>query len=195
MNNSEFLAKAIEHLVSEGKSIKLANRKQVQINGVKTGGYYNSDEIAVAIKRKDWFETFVHEYCHFLQELDSNYEPNEDGWEDYDSWLLGKKRLANKTVEKYTNAIRDNEIDCEKRVVKLIEKYQLLIDKKRYIQKANVYALFYTLATKYRTWYKGKSPCAIKELADMMPTTFRESWDDVPEEFERIVKKQCFKLQ
>jgi hypothetical protein len=195
MNKSEFLAKAIEHLISEGKSIKLANRNHVQIDGVKTGGYCTSDGIVVAVKREYWFETFIHEYCHFLQELDPDYNPSEDDWEDYDYWLLGKKRLSKKTVERHTNAIREMEIDCEKRVVKLIEEYQLPIDKKRYIQEANVYALFYTLATKYRMWYKGESPCAIKELADMMPTTFRKTWDDVPKEFERIVKERCFKLK
>lgn len=195
MNQSQFLAKAIEHLIEQGKSVKLINRKSVSCSGIPTGGYCTGSGISVAVKHNYWFETFVHEYCHFLQEQDENYNPDETGWEEYDEWLLGKKELAEKQLAKYTKDIRDCEVDCEKRVVQLIKKYRLPIKEKLYIQEANTYALFYTLATKYRMWYdKGESPCGIPELVGLMPTEFKKSWNRVPREFERIVREKCFKL-
>ena len=195
MTKSEFLALAIEHMIDEGMSIKLIAKNSVMCDGVATGGYCSGSGITVATKRSDWFETFIHEYCHVLQDLDETYEPTEDeSWGYYDAWLLGKKKLSAEAVTQCTNAIRANEMDCERRVVQLIHKYNLPINEGRYIQKANSYGLFYTVAAKYRSWYKGTSPGQIDELVDMMPREFKKYWHRVPKKFEQIVKERCFKL-
>ena len=200
MKKFEFLGKAIEHLVSEGKSIKLINRKSVLCDGVPTGGFYTDNGMSLATKHNEWFEVFIHEYCHFLQELDKTYEPvkpnsdDESAWCSYDSWLKGDIELEPKILAKYTTIIRNCEIDCEKRTIELIKRNKLEIDTFRYTQEANVYALFYTLATKYRMWYVETGPLSIPELVDMMPTEIKKSWHRVPKEFERIVREKCFKL-
>lgn len=195
MNEEEFIGKAVKHLVSEGKSIRLIAGESVKCDGQPTGGFYCENGLNVATKSKAWFETFVHEYCHFLQELDKGYNPGDDGmWGEYDEWLSGGKTLSQKKLKLYTDKIRACEVDCEKRVVKLIREYDLPIDEKRYIQEANVYAQFYSLATKYRSWYKKVSPCSIEALADMMPTHFKRTWDNVPTKFENIVVDKCFNL-
>jgi len=194
MNKSEFLAMAIEHMISEGKSVKFIAKKLVLCDGVGTGGFCSLSGITVATKRDDWFETFIHEYCHILQELDTSYESEDDeGWYHYDNWLLGKKKLSKAAVKSATDAIRANEIDCERRVVELIKKHDLPIDAERYTQRANSYGLFYTVVAKHRKWYKGKAPGQVEKLVDMMPTTFKKYWHRVPKTFEKIVLEQCFK--
>jgi len=196
MNKYEFLGTAISHMIEHGKSVKLIHRKSVKCDGVATGGFCNENGITMATKQDSWFQLFVHEYCHFLQEIDDDYTENDDddAWNNYDHWLLGKCELKPEQIKRATKLIRDCEIDCEKRAVELIKKYNLPIDVERYTQEANVYALFYTLVSKYRMWYSGESPCSIKELADLMPTEFKSSWNRVPKKFEEIVKEKCFEM-
>jgi hypothetical protein len=201
MNIQSFVAKSIMHLVEKGFTVRLINEKRVKISkGFYSSGYCcDVDKELVVAVGKDaelWFEIFVHEYCHFLQWEDKAYEDGEAYvWDSFDRWISGRKSLVPRTVNKYVDIIRECEMDCEKRVVALIKKHNLPMDVDQYIQKANVYGLFYSVVAKHRKWYSpGKeAPTEIDELIQMMPTTFLSSWDDIPPEFEKIVVARCFR--
>ena len=93
-------------------------------------------------------------------------------------------------MKKYIRELRNCELDCEKRAVKLMKEYNLPIDIKKYIKQANAYVYFYNTMIDTRKWYK-KSPCIVKEILDIMPTKFERSYKSLPNKYLRLVKKYC----
>jgi hypothetical protein len=200
MNIQTFVAKSLMHLIEEGFTVRLVNDKRVKVaKGFYSSGYCCDvdKELVVAVGKDTdtWFQIYIHEYCHFLQHVDGAYSDSEPYvWDSFDRWIGKTKNLTDKTVKRYVDIIRECEMDCEARVVNLIKKHKLPIDVDNYIQKANVYGMFYSVVAKHRKWYapRKESPTEIEDLIQMMPTTFMDSWDDIPPEFEEIVVKRCF---
>lgn len=206
MTREEFVSFALKNLFKHGISVELdygkinakkenGNLSSSGANKIKSNGYFcEQDKILycrINDKDESWFEIFVHEYCHFLQHLDNKFT-NSSYWDDMDAWLLGKKkRLSRKRLDRCFRVVMNCELDCEKRAVKLIKRYNLPINVKTYTKKANVYILFYTMVRKYRKWYK-RLPTAIPELYNMMPSEeFWKTWNNPPKEFERIILQKC----
>ena len=81
----------------------------------------------------------------------------------------------------YINAGREIEIDCEKRTVEKIKKYDLPLDPIVYTQQSNTYLYWYTMVAKKRSWYKmGKELIYKKNLWSIMPTEFQEDYNKIP---------------
>jgi hypothetical protein len=107
-------------------------------------GYYDgqSKKLLVCKRNPNWLTIFVHEYSHFLQDIENckiyaRYNCLTPGPQEIvDRWIKGKKH-PKKKVKKAFNLIRELEMDCEKRSLQLIRKYNLPIDKIKYTQEAN----------------------------------------------------------
>jgi hypothetical protein len=196
-HQEEFIKKAKKHLRDNSIAVTIVNRKSVKLGGFRVSGYYCSVDkvLKCATDYPDWFQVFVHEYCHFLQDMDKNYKVYPDNiWEDYDLWLSHKLELSSWKINSYTDKIRADEMDCERRVLKLNEKHNLGIDKKKYIQEANTYGALYTFVKRYRHWPGGvDSPLRMQDLIATMPTSFKRNWEVVPRKFEEIITERCFK--
>jgi len=87
-----------------------------------------------------------------------------------EDWFNGKN-YDRKTLKQAFTLVRAMERDCEKRALKLIDEFQLNIDKKMYAKRANCYIYSHFIMEKkrkYRT-YK-KSPYFSKYVLKIMPS-------------------------
>lgn len=155
-------------------------------------GYFDDENrmihVAIGTKEaKDWFSTFVHEYCHFLQwssqspewiKSQESYNKNSDAF--LDDWLSGA--IESENIEGVLESIMELELDCEKRASEILQSYPDVIDSAEYIQKSNAYVAFYRQILLKRTWYNAeKAPYLNEEIYLKMPTVFLDTksyWDD-----------------
>jgi hypothetical protein len=174
----------------------------VKLDGYDCFGYFEShgDEgtlvVAKKVNKKDFFETLVHESCHMDQWIEKSKEWEvfancaEDSDERLHLWARCEISLKQKQVENYFDKYVNVEIDCEKRTVEKIKKYNLNIDTKRYIQKVNAFILFQrAILQKYRIYKRQKGnvpPYALKALVDQMPTRFVPDYSKVSRRLQKI---------
>ena len=147
---TEFVKHIRKHLEEYGFSLVFGKGRRVNVGGARCEGYFNYGKtkkerrIVVARKSQTWLYVLAHEYCHFLQ------------WLEYPSWYSNKFDISQDIVnnvsvgfinKKWTkrqirNAfllVAHNERDCERRTVKLLEKWDITFNKDVYIKKANLY--------------------------------------------------------
>jgi hypothetical protein len=134
----------------------------------------------------------VHEYCHLTQWVDKApvYTKASKYLIALDKWIEGKN-LPIEVVDAAIKGIVDLELDNEKRAVAMIRKYNLNIDKDKYIKKANAYLYFYHWMKETRRWSRSSNiPYKNKVIIDAMPITFRGSYDKLPNRFKKLYKQE-----
>ena len=122
--------------------------------GFVCAGYFddNIKTISVAKGNSLWLGVLAHEFAHCLQWQENSIEWQKDqecGNEVMEAWLNGKEV---KNLRKAINNIIALELDCEKRALKLIAKYDLPVNTPTYIQRANECILYYRWAQLVRKW-------------------------------------------
>jgi hypothetical protein len=122
---------------------------------IRCSGWFDADnaELVVAKKRSDFLEILAHEYCHLTQWREDipEWEVGIEGISNVDDWLHGRDV---DDIEKYIAAIRDLELDNEKRTVRIIKEWGLSIDPVAYTKRANAYIHFYNWMHYTRKWSK-----------------------------------------
>jgi len=201
MNNKvkKFIGEALIEMIENKVSINLLRKNIININDTCVNGFFSSKPLtfncAMAKLQKDWVPIFLHEYCHYKQ-----YKENSKKWDDFIriggykiwNWLNYEIELDNAELIQIINVARDLELDCEKRVVKIIEKHGLnCININKHIKLSNTYILFYSLLPKTRKWYS-KAPYDFKSIIDIVSDKFLDNYDIVPKDFELEVLKNCF---
>jgi len=197
-NDTDFLGLAMAECAKANVKVVFFPKEYVKADDENCSGYFDDvlKELYVATKKsqKDWFETFIHEYCHFQQwmereptfmKLTHNRQLDNDIWD----WIQGKGNISIQRFRRSMRAYRQMELNCERRVIKLIDKYNLSVDKKEYIRSANVYVLFYGLLESIKKWYKF-SPFN-KRLYVFVPDTFIRSFK-IPPGFKEKILKICY---
>jgi hypothetical protein len=178
---------------SHNVKIKFLDTRFVTIDDdIICNGYFDEDvlELVVGTKKplKKWFPIFVHESCHMDQWIEQCPAWTADILNgDIDAgllihlWIKKKIELNREQLKLYINAVREIEIDCEKRTVEKIKKYDLPLDPIVYTQQSNTYLYWYTMVAKKRSWYKmGKELIYKKNLWSIMPTEFQEDYNKIP---------------
>lgn len=201
---NEQAAAFIEYVKSECKSynVKIVLSPDDHVTteaGCKCNGFFDIETLAVATGKEfeKWFKTFVHEYCHMTQWIEDTKEWNAckdpcDAEEITELWYDHKIELTKEQALDWTVKARDVELDCEKRVIQLIDRFNLPIDKEAYIKHANAYIYFWTYTLTSRSWYKiGKEPYNIKEIVDAMPSNFYNNYNVMPETYMKLYKEHC----
>ena len=162
---------------------KITKTKQVD-NGdhCLCSGYFEDDSggsrarLLVAGKHKNWFETLIHEFCHLKQwkEHDPIWQNEHEHFWD---WVSGEvPKLSKKHIVMSVRRLRNLELDCEKRAVRMIRKYGLPVDIKHYIKGSNAYVKFYTLLGKTGAWCT-YSTYRTPKIMGYMPSKFMpERW-------------------
>jgi hypothetical protein len=177
----------VKLIISKSKTLKLSNN-------VRCFGYFQGFKngkailkIATGLEESFWFPIFVHESCHMEQWIGNTKEWfSSDKLDIVDEWIGGKE-YDKKTVYKSTLASINLELDCEKRTVKKIKKWNLPINTETYIQKANGYVLFYNYAMKKRKWcHPDSSPHRNKMIYSKMPKTWLRDYSKIPKRIEKI---------
>jgi hypothetical protein len=167
--------------------------------GIKCSGYFDDDDnkspkLVVATKKKDWLEILVHEYCHMTQWMDQkngtylNWNSALKSIVVVTDWLTGKNV---RNIKYHLGAVRDLELDNEKRSVKMIKKWDLGIDLDMYIKKANAYILFYNHILTTRRWSNPKnSPYSNKRLISAMSSSFRMNYKTNSKKVQKIFTEE-----
>lgn len=118
-------------------------------------GWFDADnaKLVVSMKRPDFLEVLAHEYCHLTQWREDipEWKIGVKGLSKVDDWVGGKE-INN--IEKYTAAIRDLELDNEKRTVRIIKEWGLSIDPAAYTKRANAYVHYHNWMYHTRRWSK-----------------------------------------
>lgn len=154
MTNAHFMGIAMQDLIEHRVEIKFNIRKNMSKN---TSSWFNDDtKLQIVINNFDFdfpevFETFIHEYCHFLQWKE------KDGIVDYMKWdksvtvfFEWLARTRKRCPEKYLYGVQECELDCDRRVIELIKKHDLKVDIDDYIQQSNAYILSFRYAWEKR---------------------------------------------
>lgn len=112
---------------------------------------YDDKEIFIATKHltKIWFSSFVHEYSHFRQLIET---PKiviklEYLW----NWIEGEDIPMHK-VRRSLKQVQYEEWDCERRTIQTIKENNLPININWYTQKANLCLLTYNTLLHSRDW-------------------------------------------
>lgn len=179
----------------------------IQQNSVSCGhedscaGFFDDDPkpvfvCAMGCAQRDWIPIFIHEYCHFLQWKEQskiwiNFQKIDKGC-ILDKWISGKIELSTESIKKVCNASRDIELDCEKRSVEIIKRFDLEFNIDEYIQKSNSYILYFNLIPNKRCWFTKESPTNIKKITDIMSTKFLKNYNRTPKKYTQLVNKYCF---
>jgi hypothetical protein len=160
-----------------------------------SSGYFSSDpsglELAVStgVKDENWLMVLVHESCHLDQWIE-----DRDAFEDMDKsasldeWI-GGKRYRKSSIDKAIEAIVKVELDCEKRSVEKIKKYNLPLDTKRYTCMANTYMYFYYWIKKSRIWVPKNKSLYIEEIIKHAPKRFQKDYSVIPLKLEEAFEK------
>jgi len=169
--------------------------KPLQVNGFYDG---ETRQFGIAIGKpiKNWFPILVHEYCHFLQDLEK-FAPFKKlectNFPDFDRWINGYEEYSDWDMKEVFQVTQEVEWDCERRVMEMIETHNLPIDREQYAQEANAYLMFYKAALKHRKWYT-KEPYRVKSICNRLPKTLMSlsQISKPPKWFMDSVKRNCF---
>lgn len=191
MQFEDFIEYVEDHCTAHGMKF-IKGERSVTYPGSDSpcNGYFdgncNPPVLASALEAPEAFTILVHEFCHSMQFLENcviwqRHLPTEEQKKKYGEcsddilfhWVDGKIEVPEQELDSIFNGIIGVELDCEKRVVKLIDELNLDIDKDLYIQRANAYVYFYLYLRKYRKWYSiDKEPYNISDVYVLMPTDF-----------------------
>lgn len=173
----------IQHVKRECKrhGIKLLLTTETLFDdGVQTyGGYFDHLSKILAVSdisnNHNMMTTLVHEYSHMEQWIYN--EPTfthrlRGGYEStviLSQWLQGHS-YKKSTIRNAVTIIRECELNCERRSLDNIKKYNLSIDIKKYTRYANAYILFYHYVLLKRQWDFTHSPLNNLNVIDQMPS-------------------------
>lgn len=172
--------------------------------GFPVSGYfidYGNPTLAVAKGKpiKDWLMILLHESSHMDQFIEKskywteNFINDKESVEYIDEWINGKN-FKKEDIEKFTKKSIDVELDCEKRTIAKLKKYNVdIFNIGEETQKANSYIIFYNIVKEFRKWNAvGKAPYQIKEVWSKMSTKFDMNYDFVNNDIKEIYLRYCF---
>jgi hypothetical protein len=197
MNNSskEFI-KFVRHQCKRYKfSLILSKDSHFTEDGNSYGGYFSAYDKTIAVSNSEdeqWLiSTLVHEYSHFEQWI---YEDpvffkllrgGLDAGVVLSKWINGVT-YKNSTIKRAIQLIRDCELDCERRALVNIDKFNLSINKLEYCQESNAYLYFHNYVKKKRKWEFKNSPIDVPEILTQMPTDLNQNYGVLPRYYELL---------
>ena len=191
----KFLNDLIEECQNNNVTLKLEYKKNIALYNTKFDGYFAASNplvLAVATKKDldKWLEVLVHESCHLDQHLEETFSIEIDNFKILNDWISGTPQKKTKVIQA-VNTIKKYELDCEKRGVEKIIKYNLPIDTELYIKKSNIYIFYYNWVLENRSFGKGK--IYNNEILELINSTFYKSYSKTPvflqNHFNEVLKK------
>lgn len=186
-----FIKHVERHCKRKGFELVVVNSSFIDIgDNAPSSGYFSEDEkkICVALKTKDFLGILAHEYSHFCQYVEDKewYEYYSDSYLKMFEWLEGKRI---KNIDFHLGNCLELELDCEKRAVEHIKKFNLGINIEDYIQRANAYMYFWRYLKHSRRWCSPyNTPSNNEQIVRVMPTRFLKEYilsDKIKELFEK----------
>ena len=112
-------------------------------------------ELKIYLVPDIWLDVLTHEYSHMEQWLEKSpiffakYRKRMDPTSVVDNWLNGHE-YADSTLDACFRMVKELELDCERRAVENIKKWNLPINIERYTKCAIAYIHYYDYARVYR---------------------------------------------
>lgn len=165
--------------------------------GFKATGYFDEKVLFLALGNPNYITTAIHEYCHVDQWAAGSAlwsKTSDDDvvlWSDY---VAGKFKLGSAEIKRATRHIRNLELDCEKRAIRQIEKFDLPVDIPTYVQRANAYMFYHSTMAVFRGYAIHKSPYQEKRVWRTMPKYFltTEEYDNPSQDFLLRCRLHCY---
>ena len=203
-----YVANRIKRIEDYGFTVELIDKENITDGKNSYGGLFIEDlgllQCAVGKSWIRWVAVFIHETCHFdqfiekcqvWQEINSCYK-GIDAQTIFFRWVDNKVKYPDSVVFKAMVAVRNSELDCERRVAKEIinNKLDKIIDVKTLNKQANAYIYFHNVIYITRKWYhKDVKPYRVKALWNIMPDHFNNDYDQLPIEYYKRCMKYCYK--
>ena len=173
----QFVKFVRNHLEQYGGNLVIGKGQNVNCNGILCPGFFEDRQILIKVagNGEGFLSTLVHEYCHFLQYINDIkiYKKSDKASAIVENWLLGKD-YDTQTLKRAFFLVRAMERDCEKRAMKLIDEFNLPIDRKFYAKQANCYIYTHFLMEETRKyWMYKKSPYKSRIVMKLMPSTMK----------------------
>jgi hypothetical protein len=134
-----------------------------------------------------WLPILVHESSHMDQGIEGTQVWKErlvpgtavEAVDMIFRWIAGDIQIPPVEISDYIRRTRNLELDCERRTVQKINKFDLPIEIEQYIQGANSYLFFYTAMKVTRMWYRpGQEPYNLPEIWSLAPKELLHNEDD-----------------
>lgn len=200
MNMRKFVAQMKAILKKNKYHLVLVKNNYVYDSGNSCCGWTDESirEVRVAVNNSPriWIPVLAHEVGHVIQVQEKhrswvalNNEPLHQHTL-FDEWLAENIELKKKTSQHLVKLIQANELDCERRTVRMLMDWKLPFDRKSLIQEANACIYLYSMYWRRRKWHKKN--LLPEELILKMPTKFlaMEKYWEIP----RSMVKQFDKL-
>lgn len=156
----ETTREGIELILSPGEFVIYSE------TGESVCGYFDDTSriLACALGNVRWVEILTHEYAHFKQFQEEQYQFIEyNPYPFVDDWQRNQISLSDEELESHFQAIIACELDAEQRALFYLDRYSTGIDLKTYAKRANGYIVTYLFQKKHRTWVSGLdwTKCAV----------------------------------
>lgn len=173
-NIQKLIADVAVNCIKNKINFRLEYSNHVDSSNIPCSGYFDEESLVVAVDKKttnDWLDVLVHESCHMDQwkEKCKHWYDDSVGLHVIEDYIKGKKYIKSKLKQAFINTI-NMEIDCEKRTIKKIKKYNIPFNAEVYIKKANSYLFGYGITYKTKKW--PKTPYENPLIYKKMPKVF-----------------------
>lgn len=193
----------VKEFIADTKKIAKKNKIKIRISKAefvrdaastsKSIGYFDSHNRELASSNYNHLPTFVrnfvHESCHMDQFLQNRYlwDKCEPGYNLFFDWIEEGTEYPVEVLDEAVHDIIRIELDCEKRSVDKIEKYNLPLDVKDYIKRANAYLYGYLFFRKHKIWIPAiyNNAAAVKAS----PGRFAKNYKHIPRNLEKIFNR------
>ncbi len=198
MTSNNFIKYVKQECKKHGVILKIGSGKEINYgSGFRVAGYFTNDPplLACASNNNSFLSILVHESCHMDQYLENDklwVESCKKEDDDlFDGWITNEQYPLFK-VFRSIDRIQQIELDCEKRSVKKIIKFNLPINIQHYIKDANSYLFLYTFMKEKRKW-PSISPGRVKEIIKLMPDKFLKDYSKLSPELYDLYNSKCYK--
>jgi hypothetical protein len=199
----QFVKEQIKIANQRGVTVHLRNKSRILDDGSRISGFFSDEDKILAVGAaghfSKWLGTFVHETCHCDQwwEKDATFFKRIKGYEPhtlYGQWIDRVIEFTPEQSDAVFHAIMDLELNNEKRALSKIKEFDLPIDHKDYIRKANAYVLYHKALQIKRKWYD-KQPWSVDGFAESLPTKWMSKKElyNPNKEMLNLMLKSCWK--
>lgn len=168
----KLIADVAAKCVANKIELRITNTHAVTVDdNIITSGYFDDTSLVVAGNKKDWIDVLAHESSHMDQflERDSLYMSSDNSLNTIDEWLAGKE-ISNTQLIRNISHVIEMELDCEKRTVKKLKRYNIYPNMENYIKQVNAYLFGYWATFRDRVWCP--FPYNNKKIVNKMPGKF-----------------------
>lgn len=195
-NAIKFLELVLKDCKKHGVKVNIIPKRRYKLSKFEAVvGLWDEENlsITVAAHNDDWLTTLAHEYSHFCQWKNNEHSGDEidDAYADFDEWVEGKTELSEQRLNEIITMIQYCELDCEKKTLELIKKYNLFDKPSLYVKKANAYILSYEVIKITKTIFD-QSAHGSRKILKLMPDTFIENFN-LTEELKELFIERCYK--